>query len=618
MKRVVIVFSALVAAGLLQAQCPGCIPVNCAAQNQDGGLCDSVVTGMANHPLDEQVSFYMPAVVYNAQAPGGYVRLRRIKITGVTGLPLGVNWESNHSPANEYFPQSGDSLGCVRLCGTPLQAGTFPLTIYLQADVTVISLNLDVNNQAETYSNAVVEILPDTSGGATSFTITPNITRSCEALTLTFEAQITSPVNPVTYAWDFGNGNTATGITPGSQTYSEAGQYPVSLTTTIREYVIRRVRVVQLNSNWCGDIEEPNIISCIGSPDLYFTIPELGYTSSEKANTGIPASWTNLSLHVPIGTPQVELRFYDKDNGPPLGSQDDTLGSAVINIVSGTFLWTDRWGTVTNGDIIIDDTIGTVFTDTLNIEIGVKPVAILTASAGDSICSGDSTILVLSGTDISRFTWFKDSVFIADAHDTFFTAKEAGTYWIDVASLSGCTSATDPLTISVFAVPPEPAFYFNTQTRLIYTNNHMGVAHIQWYLNGQAIPGATSSQFIVTDTGYYQVEYSNVLGCSIMSGERYIGSIVPTSVNGREEIVDLQIFPNPANGRMQVQLTLTEKEGRLIIMDFSGKEVFRQEVASGTAAYIGEIDLTHRAAGVYSIRFVSGESQLVKKIVLFH
>src|SRR5436190_13632913 len=99
---------------LLRAQCT---PVDCSAQRPAGGLCDTIVLGMANHPLDEQISFYMPKQVYTNLIPGGgYVQLDRIQVTGIVGLPLGLNWETNHSPSNEYHPQQGpDSLGCSRL-----------------------------------------------------------------------------------------------------------------------------------------------------------------------------------------------------------------------------------------------------------------------------------------------------------------------------------------------------------------------------------------------------------------------------------------------------------------------------------------------------------------------
>jgi len=613
MKYLLCLCFTLFPAVILRAQCPGCVPIDCSAQNPDGGLCDTLITGMANHPLDEQVSFYMPSVVYNTQAPGNYVRLRRIKVTGVTGLPLGLNWETNHSPGNEYFPQTGDSIGCVRICGTPLQAGVYPLTVYLLADVTVISLGLDVNNQAQTYNTAVVHILADTSGGVSSFTVTPEIYSSCEPLTLTFEAQLTSPTNPVSYEWDFGNGVTATGMTPPAQTFSDAGQYPVTLNTTIREFVIRSVRIIQVNGNWTGDIEE--LTSFLNSPDLYFTIPALGYTSSEKTNASTPATWSNLSIHVPIGTSQIELRIYDKDNGPPLGSQDDSLGSAIINVAAGSPQWTDRWGTITNGDIIMNDTTGSVFTETLNITIGEKPAGVLIATT-DSICQGDSALLQMSGSNFGQLSWFKDSVFIPGAFDTLYTATEAGTYWVDLVSPSGCAATTAPVNVSVFAIPRVPVFYFNATTQLIYTTNHAGVAHIQWYKDGEPITGATSSQYTVADTGYYKVEYANEIGCSTASSQMHITSLT-TAAEAGAVTFDMELFPNPSTGMAHLRFTRMPAENmHLVVNDELGRAILTHDFLIGADDF--PLDLSALPPGNYFIRITSNKGHCAKKIILSH
>jgi len=609
MKHLMLLFCTLMAAGALRAQCPGCTPVNCAAQNPDGGLCDTILIGMANHPMDEQISFYMPTEIYTTLLPGGgYVQLDRIEITSVVGLPLGLGWESNHSPANEYFPQTGDSVGCVRVCGTPIQADTFRLTVYLLADVTAPVVG-QVKNNSQTYNNAVVIVLPDTSGGVASFAVTPPVYSSCDPLTLSFAANITSATNPVDYTWDFGNGNTGTGPTPGSQTYSDAGGYAVSLTTTISEYVIRRVRVTQVNGNWTGDIEE--LTSFLNSPDLYFTIPSLGYTSSEKTNTGTPATWSNLSIHIPVGTTEFELRVYDKDNGPPLGSQDDSLGSAIINVATGTFLWNDRNGTVTDGDIIMEDTTGTVFSETLDITIGVKPTPVLTLMASDSICGGDTAVIALSGSGILQYGWFKDSVFLSAAQDTFLPATATGTYWVEATSASGCNAVAEPLDVTVLPSPPAPVVNFNGADK-VYASNALNNA-IQWFLNGDEIPGANSYILTVTDTGMYSVEYSNASGCRSLSDELSVTNII----SGLGEIpgVIVSIFPNPCRGAFRLMLSETGSGAEVSITDIAGREVYHIR-GSSAGGLIADVNLANEPSGVYLCRISTERGLTVEKILI--
>ncbi len=609
MKHLSALCLALLVAGAARAQCPGCTATNCAATNPDGGLCDTILIGMANHPMDEQISFYAPTSIYTTLLPGGgYVQLDKIKITGVVGLPLGLNWEANHSPANEYFPQTGDSIGCVRVCGTPIQADTFRLTVYLLADVTAPIVGQVKNNQ-QTYNNAVVIILPDTSGGVASFSIDPNIKSSCDPLTLTFEGKIDGSPNRTDWDWDFGNGNTGTGKNPGSQTYSTPGDYPVSLTTTIYNYVITQVRVFDVNNSYTGDIEE---LTTLQNPDLYFNIPVLGYTSSVGSDSR-SQTWSGLHIVVPQGTTEIELRVWDKDNGPPFGSQDDSLARVTVNLAIGTFLWNDGSGTATNGVIVIGDTVGNVFTETLDIEIGEKPVPAVTTSAGDSICGGDSTILTLAGSGIYQFTWFKDSVFIAGAVDTFLNVKTAGVYWAEVTSQSGCTVVSDPRPVRVFPYPPAPSVYFSASSNLLYTTNASHVALIRWYQNGVEVAGANDYKLTATDTGHYTVEYSNALGCATVSEPFAVTDV--TGVNDLPETTVL-IHPNPNDGKFQLEIGQAAAALlSILITDAQGKMVYSED-AAGNNVFNKTFSLPELKAGMYFVRVLSGKSQRVEKMLI--
>lgn len=611
-------FSALVIilfAFAVRAQCPGCVPVDCSAQNPAGGLCDTVVTGMANHPLDQQISFFMPKQVYTTLLPGGgYVQLDRIQVTGIVGLPLGLNWETNHSPSNEYYPQQGgDSLGCARLCGTPLQSGTFPLTVYLLADVTAPVVG-QVKNQSQTYTNATVIILPDTSGGVSSFSITPNTSTSCDPLTLAFEARIDGAPNPTTYAWDFGNGNTATGKNPGSQTYSSQGSYPVTLETSIYNFVITQVRVFDVNNNYVGDIEE---LTALQNPDLYFTIPVLGYQSSSGTDSR-SANWQNLQVEIPQGTTEIEMRIWDDDNGPPFGSQDDSLARVKINVASGTFLWDDDNGTVTNGIIVFDTMLGNYFNETLDVTIAPYSTADLITVPSDSVCEGDTIVLSLTGSDVFQYNWFKDSVFLGSATDTFIsldTSVASGTYWAEVLNSVGCKTVSAPRSLLVDPLPPVPVFYFNPPNNLLYTINGGGVATYEWFLNGTLIPGANRAQYTAKDTGYYTVQYTNYVGCSEISAPYHV--TVVTALTELDNALQAVVFPNPTTGRFMVQLQMDKSaDVEIVFTDNVGREIYHATQSAHPPVFAKEFDFGNLPAGIYFLRAQSDKGQVTKKILL--
>lgn len=93
---------------------------------------------------------------------------------------------------------------------------------------------------------------------STLFTTNPNPPSSCTApLTVNFTNSTTSSL-PLTYSWNMGNGNTYTGQTPPSQTYTANGSYPVVLTAT--------------DTNNCSATYQQNVT--IGQPVSSFTIPD--------------------------------------------------------------------------------------------------------------------------------------------------------------------------------------------------------------------------------------------------------------------------------------------------------------------------------------------------------
>ncbi|HET6568752.1 MAG TPA: PKD domain-containing protein [Rhodothermales bacterium] len=63
-----------------------------------------------------------------------------------------------------------------------------------------------------------------------TLTANPSTFTACEPTTVTFNANVAGD-EPMTYEWDFGDGNTGTGPNP-THTYTEAGNYTVTLTLT--------------------------------------------------------------------------------------------------------------------------------------------------------------------------------------------------------------------------------------------------------------------------------------------------------------------------------------------------------------------------------------------------
>ncbi|RMG89457.1 MAG: PKD domain-containing protein, partial [Chloroflexi bacterium] len=493
---------------------------------------------MANHYYDEDVSFYMPAYVVDPNT-GYTVRLNTITITGISGLPVGLGWQTNAS-GSQYQPAGGDTLGCIKFCGTPITPGTYNITVFITAEVTALNTPIgDVDETSYQFYNSSITVLPDTAGGVGSFTFTPQVNASCDPLTLTFEATVDGDPDPTRWFWNFGNGNTASGKQGGMQTFSNPGTYPVVLTTKIYLHVIREVIVTDVWDNWSGDIEE---LTTLQNPDLYFVIPDLGLQSN-TAPSGTSAVWTNRNDTLPPGTTSFQLEVWDEDNGPPLGSPDDYLGTATINVHAGTFSWSAGNGTY--GQITIDTVVGTVIRDTLPVTIFEHPAPAVIQSPYDTTCIGDTFYLTIASTP-HVIRWIHDTLEVPNATDTFLKVYQSGTYMVVLTDSNGCQSVSAPRPIIVANYPPTPTFTIQGNILTAQLSNF----DIQWYYDSLPIPGANSVTLVADSPGIYQLEYTNRWGCSKIS-QPYFHT--PVGINSYSYHDIITVFPNPARDVLHIR-----------------------------------------------------------------
>src|ERR1019366_5393932 len=354
--------------------CSGCIPTpgNCPPA---GGLCNKLDTAYANNPYDKVVNFFMPQALTSpailAQCQCNHVILKAIHVTGVSGLPTGINYSISNG--GNFYVQNGDSMGCAHFCGTPLLAGLYPVTVYLLADVTAVGTPIgDVNENgvSQTYKDTLL-VLPDTTLGVSSFTYGNNGSSACNSITVNLNAVFSAPQPNITrYFWDLGNGQTSELKSPGSFTYTNNSSvpdtFPVTLTTIFYNYRVKKVDIYSITGGYCGDIEELTCSCLTGadSPDPYIKFPVLGFDNSANyaSNTCHNVIFDNLYVSIPVGTYKIVMETWDKDNGPPLGSPDDLIGTDSLNVLLGQELYSDP---NSNGYVEFDTVAGTVITETL-------------------------------------------------------------------------------------------------------------------------------------------------------------------------------------------------------------------------------------------------------------
>ncbi|MFT5279453.1 MAG: gliding motility-associated-like protein [Bacteroidia bacterium] len=113
-----------------------------------------------------------------------------------------------------------------------IASGSSPNHTFSQVGSHYVSLEIQTNlpscNTTMVYDDAIIVH----ASPITTFTTTPFPATSCDPpLEVSFTNNSTSN-NPMTFAWDFGNGNTSTLEDPPSETYTTNGSFPVTLTST--------------------------------------------------------------------------------------------------------------------------------------------------------------------------------------------------------------------------------------------------------------------------------------------------------------------------------------------------------------------------------------------------
>lgn len=147
-----------------------------------------------------------------------------------------------------------------------------------------------------------------------------------------------------------------------------------------------------------------------------------------------------------------------------------------------------------------------------------------------------------------------------------------------------------------------------TQLSSNFTSNN------QWYLNGQAIAGATSQHYTPSQNGVYSVEVTAITGCSLKSADFNVTLIVNATAANE---INLKTYPVPTNGELNVYFEVLQKNDvTLQISNLLGQVVFKETKNNYTGIYVNKINLNSFANGVYILNVKVGNKGYSRKVSL--
>jgi hypothetical protein len=594
-----IVLSSFLFGNVAWSQCPGCmVNAGCTVSPAAPTICpDTLPDGTAMQVYAEDISFYLPAEFVD-DGTGFTVSLDQMTVLNVTGLPYGLNWETN-AVNNIYYPSSNPPAtehGCARICGTPLMPGNYTVTVFVRAEVTVSGIGQTVDDNF----TLPLRILAASSSNS-NFSI--NNPMGCVPLITGFVNNLPSGGNSgYSYLWNFGNGNQSTLENPPAQNYLTAGSYTVSMQTTIDTigYFLNSVSV--LAATGCND-------SPFSAPDYYFILKQGGttlYTSGYIDNTDPPVTFS----FTPISLSNVtyDLEIWEYDTG--LAGDDDYCGTVSFNgHTAGT-------QTLTSGSLIASFTIDhpvLVINATDTIEVYPSPqVSAIVFLPNDSICAGDSIELMVQATGAMSYQWYRDTLAILNATDSIYYAKQSGTYYCEAMNSFGCRTLSNEKEIVVIPNPPKPTFWITGNT----LNTNLGGYFLQWYFEGDPINGATGMVCAVTATGNYFLVATNNFGCTNVSDTVY----VTYSGSGISELLgedDISVYPNPGTGVFTMEMELHSMAViQLIVCDLTGRRVFERDCGAKTGAVSEVFDLGFLGRGTYMLNMVIDGNSYPRRLII--
>ncbi|MFN5032279.1 MAG: T9SS type A sorting domain-containing protein, partial [Flavobacteriia bacterium] len=295
------------------------------------------------------------------------------------------------------------------------------------------------------------------------------------------------------------------------------------------------------------------------------------------------------------------------------------------NAVSGATSSTYTTSTLTNGSsvyCIMTSSDGTVSnnpatSNTITVTVTTPVAPSLTISGDNTICSGTSTTFsaaASNGGSAPTYQWSVNGANVGSNNSTYTSSAltNGSTITCILTSSSTCvttSSATsNTLTMTVTSSPSAATIAYSggVLTSSSSTGN-------QWYLNGNAISGATSQSYTPTQNGNYTVVVTSN-GCPSAASNAYTVTGL-----GIEElnVYQLSVYPNPSQGEFSVSFNASITEAYTIkVYDEVGRLVYNENIENQNGQYIKEVKLGEVASGIYNVTLSNGSNEVTRKVVV--
>ncbi len=418
----------------------------------------------------------------------------------------------------------------------------------------------------------------------------------------------------LSYKWSDGS--------TGQQLISKAGVYDVTVTDSIGCQTTQHIEINDLEG---PKLEVSSVAAHCGKTDgVAFANGHGGFgTLSYKWSDGSmgqqlisKAGLYEVTVTDSIGC-QANQRIQINDLEGPKGVSSTRPahcfrgdGMATIIGTGGYGTLSYKWSNGTIGDTIygtsgvysvsITDTIGCL--TVVSIEIKEVTGPILLIKTKEAYCGrqdGIAYALASAGTGKLSYKWSTGESGISDSSSI---KVKSGTYFVTISDSVGCKAISGVYVGEIKG--PEVQYSLKTPDCNLKNGELMlfstiGARPFNYIISTGEI--CTSDTCIIfVQKGIYNIQISDSNNCKdtiLIDVDCKVGYGTLKDNN-----FELKSFPNPATDRLTIEVTLPHYEERteLVLCDITGKELIKTTLPD--YAYIGYMDVSHLAAGIYIVQ----------------
>ena len=533
------------------------------------------------------------------------------QINDLTGLPAGMSWECNLAPDCKYdvSPDNTepDTLGCVRLFGTPEFPATYPLTFQVTANLPLIG------DQEATFETELTITPCQIAGDCYTY----SLSNSCEPAVLEVNNQFPSLDRPgFSYEWTVSGPSGVIEFSklenPGPIMLDAAGTYTLSYEAELDTtgYVLTAAEIRSID---CTDL--------LDAADLYWKLfsptDSLWVTTEDDPLTN---QGNDLPIRIDfpgfvLDSGQWRFEVWDNDllgDRRCTGNDDPGVVFSIPPAVEDSF-------TVTSGGLevtfFVSHPISTAScSDTFTVNALPEVPAIMAADT--SICLGDT--LSLSVTSADSIRWYRDGQWDQSLTGTSVLLQDSGTYFVEVINRNTlCQVTSEAFTLNTVSLTTPEIEYvdssgtiqvLNPQTELKYT----------WF--STASPGeivANGPSWIPERSAIYTVVATDTTANCVSEVSEGI-SVIITNNRPDLELTDLVLWPNPTTGTFHVQTQSPQAQSlNVSVFNPMGKQVYTSSFKVPSGHWEESIQLGDVAPGLYYVVIHAGKSRETLSLVVY-